>query len=211
MDTIACFLCHELPTFWGKAVSMFKNSICALLAGVLLAGFSQAQDSKNPKVLIETNMGNITLELFQDKAPNTVKNFLQYVDDKHYEGTIFHRVIDGFMIQGGGMSSAMKEKRTREPIKNESSNGLSNVIGTVAMARTSDPHSATAQFYINVGNNEFLDKSAAKDGYGYCVFGKVVDGSDVVNKIKKIRTGSKGGHQNVPVEEIVIKSVKKVD
>src|SRR5262249_32273032 len=149
--------------------------------------------ANNPVVLIKTNMGDIKVELYEDKAPITVKNFLGYVDDKFYDNTIFHRVIGkpnaekDFMIQGGGFEKGMKEKNTRDPIKNESSNGLSNVRGTLAMARTRVPDSATAQFYINVADNEFLDKAKAGDGVGYCVFGKVIEGMDVVDKIKAVK------------------------
>src|SRR5262249_54154767 len=152
--------------------------LAALLLGLLFMAPAQAQD-KNPVVVMDTSMGTIKIELFADKAPITVKNFLQYVDDKHYDGTIFHRVIAKFMIQGGGFEPGMKERKTREAIKNESDNGLSNVRGTIAMARTKEPNSATAQFYINVVDNPFLDRAKAKDKVGYCVFGKVVAGMDV--------------------------------
>ena len=159
-------------------------------------------------VLMETSMGLITIELYPDKAPATVANFLQYVDDGFYEGTIFHRVIDNFMIQGGGMSPTMKEKPTNAPVINEADNGLSNLTGTLAMARTMDPHSATAQFFINVNNNDFLDhKGKTPEGWGYCVFGKVVDGMDVVNKIKKVRTKRVGYHDDVPADPVTINSV----
>ena len=159
-------------------------------------------------VLMETSMGLITLELYPDKAPATVANFLKYVDDGFYEGTIFHRVIDNFMIQGGGMNATMKEKPTNAPVTNEADNGLENLTGTIAMARTMDPHSATAQFFINVGDNHFLNhKSKTPDGWGYCVFGKVVDGMDVVNKIKKVRTRRQGFHDDVPADPVTINSV----
>ncbi|WP_243312530.1 peptidylprolyl isomerase [Fundidesulfovibrio agrisoli] len=159
-------------------------------------------------VLMETSMGLITIELFPDKAPQTVANFLKYVDEGFYEGTIFHRVIANFMIQGGGLSATMKEKQTHAPVINEADNGLSNVKGTIAMARTMDPNSATAQFFINVNDNLFLDhKSKTPDGWGYCVFGKVVDGMDVVEKIKKVRTRRAGFHDDVPVEPVTINSV----
>ncbi|MFP5238468.1 MAG: peptidylprolyl isomerase [Acidobacteriota bacterium] len=159
-------------------------------------------------VLMETSMGLITIELFPDKAPQTVANFLKYVDEGFYEGTIFHRVIPNFMIQGGGLSATMKEKQTHAPVINEADNGLSNVKGTIAMARTMDPHSATAQFFINVNDNLFLDhKGKTPDGWGYCVFGKVVDGMDVVEKIKKVRTRRAGFHDDVPVEPVTINSV----
>lgn len=164
----------------------------------------------NPIVKLQTSLGDIEIELFEDKAPETVKNFLRYVDEGHYNETVFHRVIDGFMIQGGGYSEEMKERQTHEPIKNEADNRLSNKKGTIAMARTSDVHSATAQFFINVSDNDFLDhKNPMPTGYGYCVFGKVVSGMDVVDKIKKVKTSSKKGHQDVPVEAIVILSASK--
>ena len=171
--------------------------------------------TKNPVVIMDTSMGRIEIELFKDKAPITVKNFLRYVDDKFYDGTIFHRVMGkentekemDFMIQGGGFKPGMKEKETRDPIKNEASNGVSNKRGTLAMARTNDPDSATAQFFINVADNKFLDKS--EDSDGYAVFGKVIKGMNVVNKIKAVETGTKGGHANVPVKDIIIKSVRR--
>ena len=158
-------------------------------------------------VLMETSMGLITIELFADKAPATVANFLKYVDDGFYEGTIFHRVIDNFMVQGGGMNVTMKEKPTNAPVVNEADNGLQNLTGTLAMARTMDPHSATAQFFINVNDNHFLDhKAKTPEGWGYCVFGKVVDGMDVVNKIKKVRTRRAGFHDDVPADPVTINS-----
>ena len=159
-------------------------------------------------IKMNTNYGTITLALDHDKAPVTAANFEQYVKDGFYDGTIFHRVIDGFMIQGGGMMSGMIEKQTREPIKNEADNGLKNERGTIAMARTNDPHSATAQFFINVKDNGFLNHSSpSPQGWGYCVFGRVVDGMDVVDKIKGVKTGNAGYHSDVPVEEVVIESV----
>jgi len=156
-------------------------------------------------ITLETNYGTIKLELDFDKAPKTAANFKQYVEEGFYDGTIFHRVIDGFMIQGGGMTADMKEKTTRAAIENEADNGLANVSGSVAMARTMDPHSATAQFFINVKNNDFLNHSGKNNqGWGYCVFGKVVEGMDVVNKIKGVATGNKGFHQDVPKESVII-------
>jgi peptidyl-prolyl cis-trans isomerase B (cyclophilin B) len=156
-------------------------------------------------VKLHTNKGTITLELDSGKAPVTTENFLQYVRDGFYDGTIFHRVIDGFMIQGGGFEPGMSQKPTRAPIKNEAANGLKNDAYTIAMARTSNPDSATAQFFINVANNSFLDHtSPTPQGYGYAVFGKVTDGKDVVDAIRKTRTSSRSGHQDVPVEDIVI-------
>ncbi len=162
-----------------------------------------------PIVQLDTNYGQIVIELNAEKAPLTVANFLDYVESGHYDGTIFHRVIDGFMIQGGGMDANMNEKRTGTPIKNEADNGLKNEIGTIAMARTSDPHSATSQFFINVNNNSFLNyQSPTPQGWGYAVFGKVTDGMDVVNQIKGVPTGKYGFHGDVPREPIVINSAK---
>jgi cyclophilin family peptidyl-prolyl cis-trans isomerase len=156
-------------------------------------------------VKLETSMGDIVIETADEKAPRTVANFLTYVQNGHYDGTIFHRVIDGFMIQGGGLTGEMKEKPTGAPIPNEADNGLKNDAYSVAMARTSDPHSATAQFFINVKNNAFLDHSAkTPDGWGYAVFAKVVKGQGVVNKIKAVSTGRKGFHDDVPLEPVVI-------
>jgi len=160
-------------------------------------------------IKLNTNMGTISIELNAEKAPKTVANFLQYARDGFYDGTIFHRVISNFMVQGGGMQPGMIEKQTREPIENEADNGLSNVTGSIAMARTQEPHSATAQFFINVADNAFLDHSAPNtQGWGYCVFGKVVDGMDVVEKIKAVPTGNAGYHQDVPTEDVVIESVE---
>jgi peptidyl-prolyl cis-trans isomerase B (cyclophilin B) len=162
-------------------------------------------------VKLHTNHGIITLELDAEKAPKTVENFLQYVRDGFFEGTIFHRVIDGFMIQGGGFEPGMTQKPTREMIENEASNGLKNEAYTVAMARTPNPNSATAQFFINIANNSFLNFTApTPQGYGYAVFGKVVEGMDVVDKIKKVKTGNRAGHQDVPLEDVVITQVEIV-
>ncbi len=156
-------------------------------------------------VKLHTNHGTITLELDAEKAPRTVENFLQYVRDGFFDGTIFHRVIDGFMIQGGGFEPGMTQKTTRDAIENEASNGLKNEAYTIAMARTPNPNSATAQFFINVANNSFLNFTApTPQGYGYAVFGKVVEGMDVVDKIKKVKTGNRAGHQDVPLEDVVI-------
>ncbi|MBL8491916.1 MAG: peptidyl-prolyl cis-trans isomerase [Rhodocyclaceae bacterium] len=156
-------------------------------------------------IKLHTNHGVISLELDAEKAPKTVQNFIGYVQAGHYDNTVFHRVIDGFMIQGGGFEPGMRQKPSGAPVENEANNGLKNARGTVAMARTSDPHSATAQFFINVSDNDFLDfKAANSQGWGYCVFGKVVEGMDVVDAIKGVRTGSKGFHQDVPVEDVVI-------
>lgn len=162
-------------------------------------------------IKLHTNHGIISLELDAVKAPDTAANFIQYVKDSHFNNTVFHRVIDGFMVQGGGFEPGMKQKPTRDPVQNEANNGLKNDIYTVAMARTSAPHSASAQFFINVGNNDFLNHSApTPQGWGYCVFGKVVDGTDVVDKIRTVKTGSRGTHQDVPVEDVIIEKAEIV-
>lgn len=158
-------------------------------------------------ITLTTNVGKIVIELDEENAPKTCENFTQYVEDGHFAGTIFHRVIDNFMIQGGGFTPGMIQKPTRDPIENEAKNGLSNLSGTIAMARTVDPHSASAQFFINVADNKFLDHPG-RDGWGYCVFGKVTEGMDVVNKIKGTATTTKHGHQDVPVQEIVIEKAE---
>ena len=161
-------------------------------------------------VLMSTSMGDIKVELYEKEAPETVKNFLAYVNDKFYDGTIFHRVIPGFMIQGGGFTPDMQQKETKPPIKNESSNGLKNDTYTLAMARTSVPDSATSQFFINVKSNDFLNQTGAQDSVGYAVFGKVIEGMDIVQKIEQVQTGHKGMHGDVPVESVIIKSVTVV-
>lgn len=159
-----------------------------------------------PQVLFKTSMGNFSVEVYPDKAPKTVDNFLRYVKDKHYDGTVFHRVMDGFMVQGGGFTADMKQKPTREPVALEAMNGLKNEVGTIAMARTANPNSATSQFFINVVNNPSLN-APQPDGYGYTVFGKVVSGMDVVNKIRAVPVGNQGMFQNVPLTAITIFSV----
>ena len=162
-------------------------------------------------IKLTTNHGVISLELNAEKAPKTVANFISYVESGHYNGTVFHRVIKNFMIQGGGMDANMKQKDTQAPIENEAANGLKNKRGTIAMARTGEPHSATAQFFINVVDNDFLDfKAPMGQGWGYCVFGEVVEGMDVVDKIRAVRTGNKGFHQDVPVEDIIIEKAEIV-
>ena len=163
------------------------------------------------KAVLHTTYGDIVIELDAKKAPKTAENFAQYVRDGFYDGTIFHRVIPNFMIQGGGFDASMDQKPTRDPIKNESGNGLTNATGTVAMARTSDPHSASAQFFINVADNTFLDKERSQDGWGYAVFGKVVDGMDVVNKIKAVPTGTSGFHRDVPTETVLIEKAEMLE
>lgn len=184
------------------------------MAVVFMLAFpvNSTASEKNPKVLMKTSMGEITLELYKDKAPVTVKNFLGYVDDKFYDGTIFHRVIKGFMIQGGGHTADMSKKPTKGPIKNEADNGLSNKRGTIAMARMPDPHSATAQFYINHVDNLNLDHRDKSDqGYGYCVFGKVISGMDVVDAIAKVKIMTRNNVPNIPRETITIISVAKIE
>jgi len=171
-----------------------------------------AAASSTPKVLMQTSMGDIVIELYPDKAPQSVANFLQYVDDGFYNGTIFHRVIDGFMIQGGGFTPQMEQKTTRPPIMNEADNGLRNTIGTVAMARTMEPHSATAQFYINVAMNSSLDfREKTPRGWGYAVFGRVTKGMEVVKAIKGVQTGSRGMFRDVPLKPITINKVSRID
>lgn len=186
---------------------MKRFTLAAMFLGIL--GLSSAMGTAQDKkvvVVIETSKGTIKAELFADKAPITVKNFLQYADDKHYDGTIFHRVIADFMIQGGGLEPGLKPKQTRAPIKNEAGNGLSNKRGTLAMARTGEPDSATSQFYINVVDNPFLDRANADDMVGYCVFGQVIEGLDVVDAIKGVAT-----KKSVPVQDVVIKSVRRAN
>ncbi|MEO5765145.1 MAG: peptidylprolyl isomerase [Casimicrobiaceae bacterium] len=162
-------------------------------------------------VILHTNHGDITLELDTENSPATVANFLEYVRDGHYDDTVFHRVIDGFMVQGGGFAPGMKQKPTRAPVANEAGNGAKNKKYTVAMARTSDPHSASAQFFINVADNDFLDyKSPSPNGWGYCVFGKVTAGTDVVDRIKGVPTSNTGGHQNVPTDDVVLQRAEVV-
>ncbi len=162
-------------------------------------------------ITFHTNYGDITIELDHDKAPVTCQNFLQYAREGFYNNTIFHRVINNFMVQGGGLEANMLQKTTRDSIKNESDNGLSNVVGSVAMARTSDPHSASSQFFINVSDNLFLDKAKAQDGWGYCVFGKVSKGMAVVNQIKAVATGIRAGHRDVPIHDIIIETTDVLD
>ena len=185
---MACFLARPLAAM--------------TLAVLAFTGSAHAQGLQ--KVTLDTSLGKIVLELDAAKAPKTVENFVQYVKDGHYAGTVFHRVIPDFMIQGGGFSPDMQQKPTRAPIPLESRNGLSNTVGTVAMARTMVPNSATAQFFINVKDNTFLDQAHSRDGHGYAVFGKVVSGMDVVEKIRAVPTGNRSGHQNVPQTPVTI-------
>lgn len=179
-------------------MSKFLFAVLSLLASFNLS-------AANLQVELKTNMGRITLELYPDKAPQTVENFLQYVRDGFYNGTVFHRVIPNFMIQGGGFTTDFVQKKTRASIRNEAANGLKNALGTVAMARTSDPHSATAQFFINIADNDFLNFTApTQQGYGYCVFGKVIRGMDVVDKIAGVATGNRPPHSDVPLQPVII-------
>lgn len=186
-----------------------STTLATLAAAAIAVPAAIAAD---PRVEIETTQGTIVLELAADRAPQTVANFLQYVKDGHYDGTQFHRVIDGFMIQGGGFDRAFRQRPTRAPVKNEASNGLRNDRGTVAMARTPDPHSASAQFFINLKNNDFLNyKQPTPQGWGYAVFGTVVAGMDVVDRIAKLPTGTVGPHQNVPAEAVMIERARIQD
>jgi cyclophilin family peptidyl-prolyl cis-trans isomerase len=180
------------------------------LAGLLFLSLAvqAAAAADNPRVRVTTNLGEMVIELYPDKAPKTVENFLQYVKEGHYEGTIFHRVINDFMIQGGGFTPDMVQKKARPPIMNEADNGLRNTVGTVAMARTNDPHSATSQFYINVANNDFLDfREKTPRAWGYAVFGRVIQGMDVLGKIKAVPTHTVGPFQNVPNDPVIIQKV----
>jgi peptidyl-prolyl cis-trans isomerase A (cyclophilin A) len=192
--------------------SMLMGMVVAVAMAVIGLGAAPAAGKGNPMVVLSTSMGDIKVELYADKAPITVKNFLDYAKAGYFNGTTFHRVIPGFMIQGGGLTADMQDKRQgqKPAIKNESDNGLKNDTGTLAMARTSAPDSATSQFFINLKDNGFLNRESAADKVGYAVFGKVVDGMDVVKKIEQVKTTSKGPHQNVPIDVVTIKSVKVV-
>jgi len=195
--------------------SLLLLALAAPWARLASAASNKPTESAKRKVKmvkLHTNFGAITLELDAKAAPETVANFLQYVKDGHYDGTIFHRVIDGFMIQGGGFTADMDQKPTRAQIQNEAQNGLKNVAYSIAMARTPDPHSASSQFFINVGDNAFLDfRAPTAQGYGYCVFGKVTEGQDVVDRIRKVRTGNRAGHQDVPVENVTIERAEVIE
>lgn len=193
----------RMPLPPGRSIAVFR--LLVVIAG-MVASFGAG--AANPQVELKTTMGSMVVELYPDKAPATVANFLQYVKEGHYDGTLFHRVIPGFMIQGGGFTAQFREKPVHRPIRNEAANGLPNETGTIAMARTPDPHSATAQFFINVGDNRRLDfRYPTVEGYGYCVFGKVVKGMDVVHRIEKVRTGpGPAPHQDVPVKPVVLES-----
>ena len=188
-----------------------KTLACALLLLPFLAAFTATAQESNPIVIVKTSLGSFNIELYPEKAPVTVKNFLMYVDEGFYAGTIFHRVIDGFMIQGGGLDREMNRKKTRDPIANEAMNKLKNRVGTVAMARTSSPNSATSQFFVNVADNGMLDyRDTSAEGIGYCVFGKVVEGMEVVEKIRSVPTGVKNGMRDVPTTPVVIESITRV-
>ncbi len=194
--------------------SLFTTLIGLLaLVSTGLAGAAEVPPAQpNPQVLMQTSMGDMVIELYPQKAPKTVANFLQYVDDGFYNGTIFHRVIDGFMIQGGGFTAQLEQKPTRAPVPNEADNMLRNTIGTIAMARTSDPHSATAQFFINVNNNTSLDfREKTPRAWGYAVFGRVIKGMDVVKAIKGVATGNRGYYRDVPKENVLIKRASRVN
>jgi peptidyl-prolyl cis-trans isomerase A (cyclophilin A)/peptidyl-prolyl cis-trans isomerase B (cyclophilin B) len=189
---------------------MFRTAAATFSVFVSLA--VGAADAANPLVELRTSAGAVVIELYPGQAPLTVENFLKYVNDRHYDGTVFHRVIPGFMIQGGGFGPDFSERPARKPVRNEAANGLKNDTGTIAMARTPDPHSATAQFFINVADNDSLNfRFPTQEGYGYCVFGKVVKGMDVVNRIVKVQTGpGPAGHQNVPVKPVIIESARLI-
>ncbi len=199
----------EAMTSLSKVIGTLTFAMVALSITALSTGAAMEKKAVNPVVIIETSMGDIAVELYQDKAPKTVANFLEYVKDGFYKDTVFHRVIKGFMIQGGGLTADMKQKSVRPSIQNEASNGEKNERGTIAMARTSDVHSATAQFFINTVNNPFLDhRTQSPDGFGYCVFGRVTSGMDVVDKIESVATSTKGVYRDVPVEPVIIKDVR---
>jgi peptidyl-prolyl cis-trans isomerase B (cyclophilin B) len=195
--------------FINSRAATFLSAVCLLLASI---GVATANSGDKVMVEMHTSKGLITLELDAEKAPVTVANFIEYVKSGHFDGTIFHRVIPGFVIQGGGMESGMKEKPTQPPIENEADNGLKNVTGSICMARTNDPHSATSQFFINLKDNQFLDHTGKNpQGWGYAVFGQVTDGMDVVEAIAAVQTGNAGFHQDVPVEDIVVEKVTITD
>jgi cyclophilin family peptidyl-prolyl cis-trans isomerase len=200
------FRSEHAVTFIGLIVIMWFTMVCAGLASD-----KTDEERNNPMVIVETTQGSFKVELWADKAPATVRNFLRYVDDGFYEGTVFHRVIKDFMIQGGGMTPDLKEKKTHEPVKNEASPELKNDRGTVAMARTNSIHSATSQFFINVVDNDFLNqKNKTPMGYGYAVFGKVVEGMEVVDQIRAVSTATVGHFENVPETAVIINSIKRV-
>jgi len=186
-------------------------STLAAVAMVCALGGCEKKAVENPQIILETSSGKIILELYPDRAPETVKNFIAYIDSEFYNDTVFHRVIPNFMIQGGGLTAEMKSKATQMPIKNEADNGLKNDRGTIAMARTADPDSATAQFFINIANNEFLNhKSKDSRGWGYAVFGRVLEGMDVVDAVAGMKTGTRGAYRDVPVQPVVIRKAQRL-
>ena len=212
-DTSSSFL---RPSLRRLGVALFASAL--LTAGTSAAAANPTTNEGNStmttdtRVKLQTNHGDIVIELNAEKAPKTTANFLEYVRDGFYDGTVFHRVINNFMIQGGGFEAGMKQKKTGQPVENEANNGLKNDRYTIAMARTSDPHSATAQFFINVADNDFLNHTApTTNGWGYTVFGKVVEGTETVDKIKGVKTGSRGFHQDVPAEDVVIEKASVVE
>lgn len=195
----------------GTLVATLTLAIGAFSVGCTMAEDGKPQNPSNPIVLMSTSMGDVKIELFEDKAPKTVENFLGYLTDKFYDGTVFHRVIPRFMIQGGGFTPDMKQKPTKAPVKNEAGNGLKNEVGTLAMARTPDVDSANAQFFINLKDNDFLNhKDDTIQGFGYCVFGRVIEGLKVVQKIEGVETDTKGMYEDVPVQPVVIRSIRVV-
>ncbi len=202
---------HQLASGLVQQCMMVGNKTALLGAGMCLALASQVAIAQNPKVLVETSLGDVEIELFEKEAPKTVANFLSYVKKGHYDGTIFHRIIPGFVVQGGGMTPDMKEKPTDDPIENEAANGLKNDRMTLSMARTRAPHSATSQFYVNLKYNRDLDKKYAADRYGYCVFGRVIKGEEIIEKMAQAKTGNKGPHSDVPVEPIVLKKATIIE
>ncbi len=214
------FLVHSTRML-ARPAAVLSIVVCAALPALFFSGAGQAAPtssnqgtsmSTSPRVSLQTSQGDILIELNAEKAPKTVESFLTYVKEGFYDGTIFHRIINNFMIQGGGFEAGMKQKPTHAPIENEANNGLKNERYTLAMARTADPHSATAQFFINVADNDFLNFTApTPNGWGYAVFGKVVEGTEVVDKIKGVQTGSKGFHQDVPVTDVVIEKATVVE
>jgi len=202
-----------------RAVSLACATSLALCMGSIAQAASSTSNqgkpmstTTTPRVKLQTNHGDLLIELNAEKAPKTVESFLTYVNEGFYDGTIFHRIINNFMVQGGGFDADMKQKQTHAPVENEANNGLKNDRYTLAMARTSDPHSATAQFFINVADNDFLNfTSPTPNGWGYTVFGKVIEGTEVVDKIKGVKTGNKGFHQDVPVEDVIIEKATVVE
>jgi cyclophilin family peptidyl-prolyl cis-trans isomerase len=203
---------NRLANVSGRFSLVLTAVVLGAVVGIMATSCSTTAQEASPMVVMETSKGTITIELYEDKAPITVENFLWYVDNEFYNGLIFHRVIPGFMIQGGGMTKDLVKKEGRDPIKNEADNGLKNDRGTIAMARTNVVNSATSQFFINLKDNDFLNfKDKSQAGYGYCVFGEVIDGMDVVDAIAAVKVADKGGHQNVPTTPVVIQKAYRVE